>query len=333
MYNITAISGDGIGPEVLEAAMYVLDNTGIKINWDIVNAGASALKERGTALPDQVLQSLEKNRIALKSPVTTPVGGGFRSINVSLRKNFDLYANVRPIMCIPGVPSRYSGVDVVIIRENTEGLYSGIEYMTDDETAHAVKLITRKASSRIVRYAFEYCIKNGRKKVTCVHKGNILKLTDGLFLKAAREISSQYPGIELEELIVDNACMQMVMKPEDFDVLVMPNLYGDIMSDMCAGLVGGLGLVPGANIGDDISVFEAVHGSAPDIAGKGSANPTALILTGAMMLDYLGDRHRGDAVRRAVCTTIKGSRWVTPDLGGHACTMEMAKAVVECLNM
>lgn len=331
MYNITVIPGDGIGPEVMDAAVYVIENVGVKINREIVNAGASVLKEKGTVLPKEVLDSIARNKVVLKGPITTPVGSGFRSINVELRKRFNLYANVRPVVSIPGVNSRYSGIDVIIVRENTQGLYTGIEYMTDDNTGHAVKLITREASEKIMRFAFEYGANNNRKKVTCVHKANIMKLTDGLFLKLAREVAEEYPEIEYEELIVDNACMQMVMRPESFDVLVMPNLYGDIMSDMCAGLVGGLGLVPSANIGNDMAIFEAVHGSAPDIAGKGIANPTALMLTSAMMLDYLGEKEKANTIRQAVFKVIKESIWVTPDLGGQASTMDMARAVVKCV--
>ncbi|MBA1336880.1 MAG: Isocitrate dehydrogenase [NAD] [Firmicutes bacterium] len=333
MYNITVIPGDGIGPEVVEASKYVVDSTGININWEEVNAGASVLEEEGTALPDKLLKNIEKNRVALKGPVTTPVGSGFRSINVELRKKFNLYANVRPVTAIPGIFSRYPRMDLVIIRENTQDLYSGIEYSTDDSSAHAIKLVTREASERIGRFAFDYCGKNNRRKVTCVHKANILKLTDGLFLESVRNMAKDYPDIEYEELIVDNACMQVVIDPGRFDVLVMPNLYGDIMSDMCAGMVGGLGLVPGANMGDEIVIFEAVHGSAPDIAGRGIANPTAVILTSAMMLDYLGEERSAGIIRRAVYSVIKEGVWITPDLGGKATTMDMARAIAEYVNI
>ena len=333
MYNITAIPGDGIGPEVMEGAMYVLDNLRIKIKWDIVNAGASVVQEKGRPLPDEVLQSITTNRVVLKGPITTPVGKDFRSINVELRKRFKLYANVRPVISIPGVKSRYSGIDVVIIRENTQGLYTGIEYKTDRDTAHALKLITREASQRIVQFAFAYAKKHHRKRVTCFHKANIMKLTDGLFLESARQVARRYPDLEYQELIVDNGCMQMVINPEKFDVLVMPNLYGDIMSDMCAGLVGGLGLVPGANIGKDAAIFEAVHGSAPDLAGRNTANPTALILTSALMLDYLGEKDKAEILRKAVFRVIKEGIYVTPDLLGSASTLGMAEEVVKYINL
>lgn len=333
MYNITAIPGDGIGPEVMEGAMYVLDNLRIKIKWDIVNAGASVVQEKGRPLPDEVLQSITTNRVVLKGPITTPVGKDFRSINVELRKRFKLYANVRPVISIPGVKSRYSGIDVVIIRENTQGLYTGIEYKTDRDTAHALKLITREASQRIVQFAFAYAKKHHRKRVTCFHKANIMKLTDGLFLESARQVARGYPDLEYQELIVDNGCMQMVINPEKFDVLVMPNLYGDIMSDMCAGLVGGLGLVPGANIGKDAAIFEAVHGSAPDLAGRNTANPTALILTSALMLDYLGEKDKAEILRKAVFRVIKEGIYVTPDLLGSASTLGMAEEVVKYINL
>ncbi|MCG8516228.1 MAG: isocitrate/isopropylmalate family dehydrogenase [Halanaerobiales bacterium] len=333
MYNITAIPGDGIGPEVMEGAMYVLDNLRIKIKWDIVNAGASVVQEKGRPLPDEVLQSITTNRVVLKGPITTPVGKDFRSINVELRKRFKLYANVRPVISIPGVKSRYSGIDVVIIRENTQGLYTGIEYKTDRDTAHALKLITREASERIVQFAFVYAKKHHRKRVTCFHKANIMKLTDGLFLESARQVARRYPDLEYQELIVDNGCMQMVINPEKFDVLVMPNLYGDIMSDMCAGLVGGLGLVPGANIGKDAAIFEAVHGSAPDLAGRNTANPTALILTSALMLDYLGEKDKAEILRKAVFRVIKEGIYVTPDLLGSASTLGMAEEVVKYINL
>ncbi len=333
MYNITAIPGDGIGPEVMEGAMHVLDNLRLKIKWDIVNAGASVVPEKGHPLPDEVLQSITTNRVVLKGPITTPVGKDFRSINVELRKRFKLYANVRPVISIPGVKSRYSGIDVVIIRENTQGLYTGIEYKTDRDTAHALKLITREASERIVQFAFAYAKKHQRKRVTCFHKANIMKLTDGLFLESARQVARRYPDLEYQELIVDNGCMQMVINPEKFDVLVMPNLYGDIMSDMCAGLVGGLGLVPGANIGKDAAIFEAVHGSAPDLAGKNTANPTALILTSALMLDYLGEKDKAEILRKAVFRVIKEGIYVTPDLLGSATTLGMAEEVVKYINL
>jgi len=329
MYSITLIPGDGIGPEVTHSAKRVIEATGLKISWDIVNAGADVYKDRGVLVPDEVFESLEKNRIALKGPITTPVGCGFRSINVLLRKKYDLFSNIRPVKKIPGIETPFKDVDLVIFRENTEDLYSGIEKSTSEDSAEAVKVITRKASLRIAKKAFEYAEKNNRKKVTAVHKANIMKLTDGLFLDCAREISKTYPDIEYEEVIIDNMCMQLVMNPSRFQVIVTTNLYGDILSDLCAGLVGGLGIVPGANIGEDMAIFEAVHGSAPDIAGKNIANPTALILSGAMMLNYIGETEKADAIADAVSKTISEGKYITMDLGGSSSTSDMTDAIIE----
>jgi isocitrate dehydrogenase (NAD+) len=329
MYNITLIPGDGIGPEVTNSAKKVIEATGLKINWDIVNAGADVYTEKGVLVPDEVFKSLEKNKIALKGPITTPVGCGFRSINVALRKKYDLFSNVRPLKTISGIKTPFKDVDLVVFRENTEGLYSGIERSISNDSAEAIKVITRKASLRIVKAAFEYAVTNNKKKVTVVHKANIMKLTDGLFLDCAREVSKDYSHIELEEVIVDNMCMQLVMNPSQFQVIVTTNLYGDILSDLCAGLVGGLGVVPGANIGDNMAIFEAVHGSAPDIAGKNAANPTALILSGAMMLNYLGEKKKSDIIINAVLKTIGEGKYITKDLGGSSSTIEMTDAIVE----
>ena len=328
MYNVTLIPGDGIGPEVAEATRRIIDATGVKINWEVEDAGEAQIAAYGTPLPERVLQSVEKTKLALKGPITTPVGHGFRSVNVSLRKHFDLYANVRPAKTYPNIPSRYDNVDLVIVRENTEDLYAGIEHMVGKDAAESIKIFTRQGCERIVRFAFDYAVKNGRKKVTAVHKANIMKCTDGMFLEVARYIAREYPAIEFEDMIVDAMCMRLVQVPENYDVLVLPNLYGDIVSDLCAGLVGGLGIAPGANIGSDIAIFEAIHGSAPDIAGKNMANPTALLLSGVMMLRYLNENAAADKIENAVIETIKGGTEVTADLGGKLGTKEFADALI-----
>lgn len=332
MYNITLIPGDGIGPEVTSSAKKIIEATGIDINWDIVNAGADVYKDKGVLVPDEVYASIEKNKVVLKGPITTPVGCGFRSINVLLRKKYDLFANIRPVKKINGIDTAFENIDLVIFRENTEGLYSGIERQIDDDTAEAIKIITRKASLRIAEEAFKYAEKNNKKKVAVVHKANIMKLADGLFLDAARTISKNFPDIELQEVIVDNMCMQLVMNPSKYEVIVTTNLYGDILSDLCAGLVGGLGLVPGANIGKDMAIFEAVHGSAPDIAGKNMANPIAVILSGAMLLNYLGETEKSNLIINAVHKTISDGKYITKDLGGLASTTDMTNAIIENLN-
>ena len=290
-HRITLIPGDGIGPELAAATRGVLDATGVGFDWEVVDAGEAVMAEYGTPLPDHVLESIRRNRVALKGPITTPVGEGFRSVNVALRQALGLYANVRPARSMKGLDTRYENVDLVIVRENTEDLYIGIEHMVGRDAAESIKIITREASERIARYAFEYAIANGRHKVTAVHKANIMKLSDGLFLESCRTVAAQYDGrgIEFEDRIVDNMCMQLVQKPEQYDVLVLPNLYGDIVSDLAAGLVGGLGVAPGANIGTDAAVFEPVHGSAPKYAGLDRSNPTALILSGALMLRHIGE--------------------------------------------
>src|SRR5215203_6449593 len=314
-HRVTLIPGDGIGPELAEATTRVLGATGIGFEWETVEAGESAIATHGTPLPDDVLESVKRNRVALKGPITTPVGGGFRSVNVGLRQALGLYANVRPAKSMPGVESRYEGIDLVIVRENTEDLYAGIEHMVGPDAAESIKIITRAASERIARFAFDYAVANGRRKVTAVHKANIMKLSDGLFLEACTTVAKEYDGrVEFEDRIVDNMCMQLVQKPEQYDVMVLPNLYGDIVSDLCAGLVGGLGVAPGANIGTEAAVFEAVHGSAPKYAGQNKANPTALILSGALMLRHLGYADRGAAVEEAVRAVIAAGEHVTYDL-------------------
>lgn len=328
MNRVTFIPGDGIGPEVANAAKEIIDATGVAIEWETVNAGEAVFLEKGVLVPDEVYESIEKNRIALKGPITTPVGSGFRSINVHLRKRYDLYANIRPILSLQGDRARYPNLDLVIFRENTEGLYIGDEEFLDDDTVIARKRITRKGSTRIMESAFAYAKSNGRKKVTVAHKANILKDTDGLFLTCARAVAEKYPEIEYEEVIIDNMCMQLVINPYQFDVIATMNLYGDILSDLCAGLVGGLGLVPGANIGEDIAIFEAVHGSAPKMAGKNSADPVALILSGASLLDYLGETEAAEKVRTAVAAIVEEGIHVTKDLGGSASTTEMTAAII-----
>ncbi|GAB6876004.1 isocitrate/isopropylmalate dehydrogenase family protein [Thermaerobacter litoralis] len=328
-HRVTLIPGDGTGPELAEAMLMVLDATGVDIEWERVDAGADVMEKYGTPLPDHVLESVRKNRVAIKGPITTPVGSGFRSVNVALRKALDLYANLRPAKTYPGVKSRYDHIDLVLVRENTEDLYAGIEHRVGADAAESIKIITRQASRRIVDFAFRYARQNGRRKVTAVHKANIMKLTDGLFLEVAREVAEAYPDIEFEDRIVDNMAMQLVMKPELYDVLVMPNLYGDILSDLCAGLIGGLGIAPGANMGDEYAVFEPIHGSAPKYAGQNKVNPTALILSAVLMLRHLGEAEAADRVERAVAAVIAEGKTVTYDLGGTAGTREMAQAIAE----
>jgi isocitrate dehydrogenase (NAD+) len=329
MNRVTFIPGDGIGPEVANAAKKIIDATGVAIEWDQVNAGEAVFQKEGVLVPDRVYESIERNKVALKGPITTPVGSGFRSINVHLRKKYDLYANIRPILSLQGDRERYPNLDLVIFRENTEGLYVGDEEYLDDDTVIARKHITRAGSTRLMEKAFAYAKANGRKKVTVAHKANILKDCDGLFLTCSRAVAEKYPEIEYEEVIIDNMCMQLVINPYQFDVVATMNLYGDILSDLCAGLVGGLGLVPGANIGNDIAIFEAVHGSAPKMAGKNTADPVALILSGASMLDYLGEAEAAKSVRDAVAAIVEEGIHVTKDLGGTASTTEMTAAIIE----
>jgi isocitrate dehydrogenase (NAD+) len=329
-HRVTLIPGDGIGPELAEATRRVLDASGIDFDWEVVDAGEAMIARHGTPLPDEVLASIRRNGVALKGPITTPVGAGFRSVNVTLRQALGLYANVRPARSIRGLETRYEDVDLVIVRENTEDLYAGIEHMVGPDAAESIKIITRAASERIARYAFEYAVANGRRKVTAVHKANIMKLSDGLFLESCRTVAADYEGrVEFEDRIVDNMCMQLVQKPDLYDVLVLPNLYGDIVSDLCAGLVGGLGVAPGANIGIDAAVFEPVHGSAPKYAGQNRANPTALILSGVLMLRHLGHPAAADRVETALRDVIAAGETVTYDLGGTAGTSEFADAIIE----
>ena len=327
-YAVTLIPGDGIGPELADAARTVLEATGIGFDWDVQEAGEATIATEGTPLPDRVIESIRANGVALKGPITTPVGSGFRSVNVGLRQALELFANVRPARTMKGVETRYEGVDLIIVRENTEDLYAGIEHRVGPDAAESIKIITRAASQRIARYAFEYAVRNGRRKVTAVHKANIMKLSDGLFLESVQQIAAEYAGrIEFEDRIVDNMCMQLVQKPELYDVLVLPNLYGDIVSDLAAGLVGGLGVAPGANIGETAAVFEPVHGSAPKYAGQNRANPTALILSGALMLRHLGETDAATAVETAARDVIAEGTTVTYDLGGTAGTREFAETV------
>jgi isocitrate dehydrogenase (NAD+) len=332
-HRVTLIPGDGIGPELAEATRRVLDASGVGFDWEVQDAGEAMLAEHGTPLPDAVLDSIRRNRVALKGPITTPVGEGFRSVNVTLRQTLGLYANLRPARSIDGLKTRFDDVDLVIVRENTEDLYAGIEHRVGRDAAESIKIITREASERIARFAFDYAVANGRRKVTAVHKANIMKLSDGLFLESCRTVAAGYEGrVEFEDRIVDNMCMQLVQKPDLYDVLVLPNLYGDIVSDLCAGLVGGLGVAPGANIGTEAAVFEPVHGSAPKYAGLNKANPTALILSGVLMLRHLGEQSAAERVEAALRTVIADGRRTTYDLGGDAGTSEFADAIIESLG-
>jgi isocitrate dehydrogenase (NAD+) len=329
--TIAVIKGDGIGPEIMDATLAVLDALDVGLGYEFVDAGLSAYEKSGELLPEATLAAIAKYKVALKSPLTTPVGEGFSSINVALRRKFDLYSNVRPAVSFPNTKSRYQNIDLITVRENTEGAYigEGQSLSEDGETALLTQRITRKGSERIVRYAFELAVKLGRKKVTIVHKANILKSTSGLFLKVAREVAAEYPQIACNEMIVDNTCMQLVMRPEQFDVIVTTNLFGDIISDLCAGLVGGLGLAPGANIGADCAIFEAVHGSAPDIAGKGIANPCALLLGAVQMLEHIGQVDAGRRLKQAIIDTMNDKDHLTPDLGGSGSTETFAAAIIK----
>ena len=328
---ITLIAGDGIGPEVTGAVVRILAASGVAIEWDRHDAGQRAVEAVGDPLPQTLLDSVTRNRVALKGPVTTPVGSGFTSVNVGLRKALDLYANLRPVANLPGVTSRFQNVDLVIVRENTEDLYAGLEHVVVPGVVESLKIITEKASTRIAEFAFALATRTGRRKITAVHKANIMKLGDGLFLDSARAVARRFPAVEYDERIVDAACMRLVMRPEDFDVLLLPNLYGDIVSDLAAGLVGGLGVVPGANLGHEAAVFEAVHGSAPDIAGQNVANPTALLLSAVLMLDHIGEAAPARRVRQALQEALAGTVR-TRDLGGTASTSEFADAVIRRLE-
>ena len=331
-HTITLIPGDGIGPEVSAAVVRIIEAAGVEVEWETHYAGAQALEKFGTTLPDDLLESIKRNKVALKGPITTPVGKGFTSVNVGLRKTLDLYANLRPVRALPNVPSRYPELDLVVVRENTEDLYAGIEHVVVPGVVESIKIITEKASTRIARFALEYARRESRKKVTAVHKANIMKLADGLFLECFYKVAKEYPEIEADDKIVDNACMQLVMRPEQFDIMLLENLYGDIVSDLCAGLIGGLGLVPGANIGEQGAVFEAVHGSAPDIAGQNVANPTALLQSALLMLRYLGEREAADRIERAMLTVFREGKVRTRDIGGTARTNEFARAIEEAME-
>lgn len=331
MKQITLINGDGIGPEISDAVIKIIEASGLNIDWDIQSAGADVIEKEGTPLPQRVLDSIKRNKVALKAPVTTPIGKGFRSVNVQLRKELDLYANIRPCKNLPNVKTKFDNVDIVVVRENTEDLYAGIERQVDIDTAESIKLITRKASERICRFAFDYALKNSRKEVCVVTKANIMKLSDGLFLECFRNVSADYKNIKTREILVDNLCMQLVQNPSQFDVLVLPNLYGDIVSDLCAGLIGGLGVAQGANIGKDYAVFEPVHGSAPDIKGQNKANPTALLLSAIEMLKYINEYSHAQKIENALFKTFSDGIY-TQDLGGMATTTEFTDAIIKHLN-
>ncbi len=329
MHNITLIKGDGIGPEISDAVLKIIDSAGVNINWDIQTAGADVIEIEGVPLPQRVIDSVKKNKVALKSPVTTPIGKGFRSVNVQLRKELDLYSNLRPCYNLPNVKTRYDGVDIVVVRENTEDLYAGIERQVDDDTAESIKRITRSASERIAKFAFDYAVKNDRKFVTVVTKANICKLSDGLFLDSARKVAANY-DLPLKEILVDNCCMQLVQNPNQFDVLLLPNLYGDIVSDLCAGLIGGLGVAQGANIGKDFAVFEPVHGSAPDIAGQNKANPTAMLMSAIEMLNYIGEKDAGYRIKSALFKTLENDI-KTADIGGTTSCTDFTDSIISRL--
>ena len=331
MKTVTLIQGDGIGPEIIDSVVKIIEAANVKIDWDLQTAGAHLIETEGTPLPQRVIDSVKKNQVALKSPVTTPIGKGFRSINVALRKELDLYANLRPCYNLPNVKTRYDNIDIVVVRENTEDLYAGIEEKIDEDTAHSIKIITRKASERIAKFAFDYAIKNNRKLVSVVTKANICKLSDGLFLDCARKIAEQYPQIEFKEILVDNCCMQLVQNPSQFDVLLLPNLYGDIVSDLTAGLIGGLGVAQGANIGVNGAVFEPVHGSAPDIAGQNKANPTALLLSAIEMLNYINETSGANAIKKALFKTFEQNIF-TSDLGGTETCSGFTNAIIKNLK-
>lgn len=327
MKRITLINGDGIGPEISDAVVRIIDASGLKIDWDVQTAGEDVIAQEGTPLPERVLNSVKENGVALKAPVTTPIGKGFRSVNVQLRKELDLYANLRPCKNLPNVKTKFDNVDIVVVRENTEDLYAGIERQVDTDTAESIKVITRKASERICRFAFDYAVKNNRKEVCVVTKANIMKLSDGLFLDCFRKVADEYRQINKREILVDNLCMQLVQNPSQFDVLVLPNLYGDIVSDLCAGLIGGLGVAQGANIGLNYAVFEPVHGSAPDIKGQNKANPTALLLSAIEMLRYIGENIYAEKIEKALFKTLSNGI-CTSDLGGNVTTSEFTEAVI-----
>jgi isocitrate dehydrogenase (NAD+) len=331
-HKITLIPGDGIGPEVTQAVVRILEATGVKFEWERFAAGAEAFEIFGEYIPTALYESIERNKIALKGPVSTPVGGGFKSINVTLRKKFDLYANFRPVKNLPGLETHWPGVDLIIVRENTEGEYVGLEHEVVPGVVEAIKIITEKGSTRIARFAFEYARKHGRKKIHSIHKANIMKMSDGLFLRCARKVAEEFPDVVYGEHLIDNTCMQLVMNPYQYDTLLLENLYGDIVSDLCAGLVGGLGLVPGANLGSDCAIFEAVHGSAPDIAGKDLANPTALLQSAVLMLHHLDESAAAGRVQRAIETVYAERKTLTRDVGGSAGTNQFADAILAAMG-
>jgi isocitrate dehydrogenase (NAD+) len=331
-HKITLIPGDGIGPEVTQAVLRILDSTGIKFEWERFAAGAEAFEAHGEYIPAVLFDSIQRNKVALKGPVTTPIGGGFKSINVTLRKMFDLYVNFRPIRNLPGLETKWPGIDIIVVRENTEGEYVGLEHEVVPGVVESIKVITEKGSTRIARFAFEYAKKHGRKKIHSIHKANIMKMSDGLFLRCARKVSEEFPGIQYGEHIIDNTCMQLVMNPFQYDVMLLENLYGDIVSDLCAGLVGGLGLVPGANLGAECAIFEAVHGSAPDIAGKDWANPTALLQSAVLMLKHLDEMAAADRIQTALEKVYAERKTLTRDVGGNAGTSEFADAVLAAMG-
>jgi len=331
-HNITLIPGDGIGPEIIAATVRIIEATGVDVEWETHIIGAQALEKFGETLPAAATDSIKKNKVALKGPLMTPIGKGFTSVNVGLRKTLDLYANVRPIRALPNIPCKYPNLDLVIVRENTEDLYAGLEHTVVPGVVESIKIITAKASTRISRYAFEFAKRENRKKVTAVHKANIMKLSDGLFLECFYNVAKDFPEIEADDKIIDNCCMQLVMNPQQFDVMVMENLYGDIVSDLCAGLIGGLGLAPGANIGEIGAVFEAVHGSAPDIAGQGVANPTAILMSAILMLKHIGERDAAERTEKAMLEVFAEGTTITKDLGGTAKTAEFANAIIDKLK-
>lgn len=332
MKKVTLFKGDGIGPEICASVMRVFDALNLDIEFEAFEVGEAEYNRNGALIPAQAFESIERNKIVLKAPITTPIGKGFRSCNVQLREKYDLYSNIRPAKNLPNVITPFQNVDMVIFRENTEDLYIGKEEKIDENTIHATKIITRKCSERIIRAAFEYALKNNRKKVSCIHKANILKMSDGLFLSIFNEIKEEYPTIQADTFIVDNACMQMVMHPEKFDVMVMSNLYGDILSDLASGLIGGLGFLPSANLGEEVAMFEAVHGSAPDIANKNLANPTALLLSACMMLDYMNEYESANKIRQAINQVLEEGSVRTQDCGGNASTSEYTDAIIEALK-
>jgi isocitrate dehydrogenase (NAD+) len=331
-HKVTLIPGEGIGPEVAAATRRILEATGVGIDWEEIAGRSDSSADQGKSVNQAAVESVRRNRVALKGPMATAIAGGAPSVNVALRKTLDLYANLRPVKNVPGVKSHFENVDLILVRENTEDLYSGLEHEVVPGVVESLKIITEKASTRIARFAFEYAKRHGRKKIHAIHKANIMKLSDGLFLKSVRAVAAQFPSIEYKELIVDNACMQIVMDPQQFDMLLLPNLYGDVMSDLAAGLVGGLGVVPSANIGDECAMFEAVHGTAPDIAGKGFANPTALLMSSALMLDHLGEKTAAERIQKALERVYRQGKHTTRDVGGKAGTEEFADAVIAALK-